>query len=162
MQQNKPESKKTSESSLESTYMVMPEHTNPRGYTFGGTIMAWVDITAGVVAFRHCRTSVVTASMDELSFLYPVNLGDLVTLKASVNFTSRHSMEVGVKVLAENPITGESSHTATAYLTFVSLDKNGKTLPIAQVIPETDEHIRRFEAGKARYQERLNKRKKRG
>jgi acyl-CoA hydrolase len=89
-----------------------------------------------------------------------VNVGDLVTLKASVNFTSRHSLEVGVKVLAENPITGESRHTATAYLTFVSLDKNAAVQPIVQVIPETTEEKRRLAEGETRYQVRRNNRKK--
>ena len=152
--------KKVSESAIESTYMVLPEHTNPTGNIFGGTVMAWIDITASIVSFKHCRSLVVTASMDELHFLHPVMLGDLVTLKACVNYTSKHPIEVGVKVIAENPITGIRQHTASAYLTFVSLDEKGKAKEVNAVEPETDEQFRRFEEGKVRYEIRRNKRRK--
>lgn len=143
-----PDSKK---SSLETTHLVLPEHTNAMGNIFGGTVMSWIDITASIVAFRHCRSLVVTAGMDKLSFLYPVRLGDLVTLKASVNFTSKRSMEIGVKVLAENPITGLKKHTSSAYLTFVSLDADGHAKEIPQINPKTAEEKRRFKAGSERY-----------
>jgi len=150
--------KKVSESALESTYLVLPEHTNAMGNIFGGTIMGWVDIIASIISFRHCRSLVVTASMDELSFLNPVKLGDLVTLKAAINYTSKRSLEVGVRVEAENPITGEKSHTSSAYLTFVSLGDDGKAQPVPPIIPETDQEKKWFEEGKARYEERKRKR----
>lgn len=153
-------SKSVSDSALETTYFVLPEHTNPMGNIFGGTVMSWVDITAAIVSFRHCRSLVVTASMDELSFLHPIKLGDLVTLKASINYTGPHSIEVGVKVIAENPVSGEKTHTSSAYLTFVSLDKKGKAQPVPQISPETKEENRRFEAGKKRYLDRLERRNK--
>lgn len=148
-------SKPVSDSALETTYLVMPEHTNAMGNIFGGIIMSWIDITASIVAFRHCRTAVVTASMDDLHFLHPVRLGELVMLKGSVNFTGNRSLEVGVKVIAENPLTGEQRHTSSAYLTFVSLDADGKATPVPQVMPETLEQKRRFEQGKARKQARM-------
>lgn len=151
-------SKKVSESALESTYLVLPEHTNAMGNIFGGTIMAWIDIIAAIISFRHCRTLVVTASMDDLHFMHPVKLGELVTLKASVNFTSNRSLEVGVKVLAENPLTGDSRHTASAYLTYVSLDSAGKVLPVPAVIPESADEKRRYEEGRQRREMRLARR----
>lgn len=152
--------KKVSETSLETTYLVLPEHTNPMGNIFGGTIMSWVDITASIVAFRHCRTLVVTASMQELSFLHPIKLGHLVTLMASANYVSERSIEVGVKVVGENPVTGEKRHTSSAYLTFVSLDENGKAQQIPPLIPESKEEIQRFEDGKKRREQRLKLKKK--
>lgn len=153
-------SKSVRESALESTYLVLPEHTNAMGNIFGGTIMSWVDVIAAIVSFRHCRTLVVTASMDDLHFMHPVRLGELVTLKASVNFTSNRSLEVGVKVLAENPLTGDSRHTASAYLTYVSLDADGKVLPVPPVIPESPEETRRFEQGRIRREARLERKKR--
>lgn len=152
--------KTVSESSLETTYMVMPEHTNPLGNVFGGTIMAWIDVTAGIVAFRHCRSVVVTASMDELHFLNPIKAGDLVTLKASVNYTGHRSLEVGVKVVAENALTGHSKHTASAYLTFVSLTKDGNVVPVPKINPQTPDEKRRFIEGEERKQQRLNNKKR--
>jgi len=151
--------KNAKDSEIESTYLVLPEHTNAMGNIFGGTIMAWIDMIASIVAFRHCRNIVVTASMDDLSFLHPVKLGDLVILKSKINFTSKRSIEVGVKVVAENPITGEQKHTSSAYLIFVSLDKNGKAIEVPQIIPESDCEKQRFEEGKTRRENRLKKRK---
>ncbi len=150
--------KPVKDSQLETTYMVLPEHTNALGNIFGGTIMSWIDVTASIVAFRHCRSVVVTAAMDEMSFLHPVHMADLVTLKASVNFTSDHSVEVGVKVEAEDPVTGETNVTSTAYLTFVSLDSDGRVLPVPPAIPETALEKQRFLAGQKRYEERRKKR----
>jgi acyl-CoA hydrolase len=151
-------SKPVKESALESTYMVMPGHTNAMGNIFGGTIMSWIDVIAAIVSFRHCRTLVVTAAMDDLHFMHPVKLGDLVTLKASVNFTSKRSLEVGVKVMAENPVTGAQNHTSSAYLTYVSLDAAGQVLPVPAVVPESAEEIRRFEDGRLRREGRLARR----
>ncbi len=151
--------KPVSLSKTENHHMVLPEHTNPMGNLFGGTLMSWIDETASIASFRHCRTLVVTASMDSLSFITPVKLGELVTLKSSVNYTSNRSIEVGVKVFAENPIKGEERHVASAYLTFVSLDKKGKAQPVPPVFPETLEEKKRYEAGRQRREERLVKRK---
>ena len=146
--------KKVSESTLESTHMVLPEHTNAMGNIFGGTIMSWVDITASIVAFRHCRNPVVTASMQEMSFLHPVQLGDLVILKASINYASKRSVEVGVRVESENPLTGRRQHTSSAYLTFVALDSDNKAMVVPEVIPETDIEKERYQKAEQRYQSR--------
>lgn len=143
--------KPVKDSIIETTHLVLPEHTNPLGNIFGGQVMSWIDITAAIVAFRHCRSVVVTASMDKLSFLHPVKLGDLLTLKASANFTSQRAIEVGVKIFSENPVTGDVKHTSSAYVTFVSLDEAGKAQPIRPLIPETVDEKRRFKEGEERY-----------
>lgn len=117
--------------------------------------MAWIDIAAAMAAGRHARRSVVTASIDALHFLAPVKLGHFVHIRASVNFTSRTSMEVGVRVESENPLTGEMTHTSTAYTTFVALDENGKPVGVPQIDPKTDAEKRRFEAAKKRRESRM-------
>ena len=137
--------------------MVLPENTNPLGNVFGGSMMSWIDLTAAIAAFRHCRSIVVTAAMDDLFFIHPVKLGDLVILKASVNYTSKHSVEVGVKVFAEDAVVGKRRHTASAYLTFVSLDAKGKAKLVPSVIPNSAEEKRRFNEGRVRREERLQK-----
>lgn len=137
------------------TELVHPEHTNALGSIFGGVIMSWIDIAAAIAAQRHSRKQVVTASLDGMQFIQPVYKGWVVNLRASVNFASRRSMEVGVRVDAENPITGEMFHTASAYLTFVAIGQDGKPVEIPPVKPETLEQVRRFEAGERRRAERL-------
>lgn len=149
--------KKVSDSELMTAYHVLPSHTNAMGNIFGGTLMAWMDSIASIVAYRHCRSVVVTASVHELSFLYPIQLGELVTLNAKVNYTSKRSVEVGVKVLAENAITGEKRHTSSAYLIFVSLDKHGQAQNVPQIIPQTTDEKRRFKEGEKRREMRLQK-----
>lgn len=150
--------KPVSESKVETIELVLPEHTNAMGTIFGGTIMAWIDTAAAICAFRHCRCLCVTASMDALSFVAPVKLGHIVILKASVNYTGKTSMEIGVKVIAEDPLTGKTSHTSSAYLTFVAVDGKGGTLPVVSVIPETPEEKRRFAAAQKRRDQRLQNR----
>jgi acyl-CoA hydrolase len=141
------------------TELVLPSHTNAIDSVFGGVIMSWIDIAGAISSQRHCKRQVVTASIDDLHFVAPVYKGWIVNLKAAVNFTSRTSMEIGVRVDAENPVAGKVFHTASAYLTFVALDDNGKPTPIAPVIPETAEQIRRFKAAEQRRQWRLERRK---
>jgi len=121
-----------------------PEHANPAGNVHGGVIMKLIDTAAGVVAKRHARSNVVTASIDRLDFINPVFVGDLVILKASLNYVGKTSMEVGVRVESENTITGEVRHTSSAYLTFVALDDNGKPREVPPLILETDEERRRY------------------
>lgn len=152
------ESKPVSASSAEFTHLVLPPDTNALGTIFGGRIMEWVDIAASIVASRHARQVVVTASMDALHFLAPVKVGDIVILKAAVNFTHRTSMEIGVRIESENPLTGERRHTSSAYLTFVALDANGKPNAAPAVLPQTDEEKRRFEEAKLRYEYRAKNR----
>src|SRR3984885_10672435 len=108
------------------TEMVLPTHTNALDSVFGGVIMSWIDIAAAISSQRHCGMQVVTASIDTLNFVQPVYKGWIVNLKAAVNFVSKTSMEVGVRVDAENPMLKKVFHTASAYLTFVGVDSNGK------------------------------------
>lgn len=150
--------KRASLSEVIMTELVLPSHTNSFGSTFGGVIMSWIDIAGAISAQRHSNRNVVTASIDRLSFVAPVRVGWVVNLRASVNFVSRTSMEVGVRVDAENPVTGEQFHTASAYLTFVSLDAHGKPVVTAGILPETEDQKRRYDAAKIRRQRRLQSR----
>lgn len=147
--------KKPSESAVTMTEIVLPSHTNALGSIFGGTIMSWIDIAAAISASKHARNTVVTASIDALHFIAPVKLGHFVHIKACVNFAGKTSMEVGVRVDSENPLTGEINHTATAYTTFVALDIHGKPRPVAPIIAETPVEKRRYEAAVARRQSRI-------
>lgn len=135
--------------------VMLPEDTNPAGNVHGGTIMKLIDNAAYVVASRHARSNVVTASVDRIDFHRPVFVGDLLHLMASLNWTGRSSMEVGVRVEAENLQTGEIRHIASAYLTFVALNEQGKPKTAPQVQPETEDEKRRFNEA----QDRVFKRK---
>lgn len=140
--------------------LVLPNDTNILGNILGGKVMHYMDICAAMSAFKHARTPVVTASVDRLDFLAPAKMGEMICLKSSVNFTGGASMEVGVRIESENPITGEIKHTASAYLTFVSLDDNKKPKKVESVKPNTNEEIRRFNEGEQRYIHRKNRRNK--
>lgn len=137
-----------------------PEDANPVGNVHGGVIMKHIDTAAGVVAFRHSRRNAVTASIDRLDFHSPVYVGDLLVLKASLNWVGRSSMEVGVRVEAENLLTGEVRHTASAYLTYVALDKKGKPAEVPSLILETDEENRRYCEALQRRETRLEQRRR--
>ena len=136
----------------------MPQDANNMGHVFGGVILGMMDKCAAIAAFRHCRSSVVTASIDRVDFREPIHLGDLVVMKASVNFVGRSSMEVGVRVEAEELLTGRRRHTNSCYLTFVAVDRNGKPIQVADLRPETPDEKRRFEAAQARRRRRLEER----
>jgi acyl-CoA hydrolase len=127
----------------EMTEIILPNDTNILGNLLGGRLMHFIDLTGAMAAFRHSRTYVVTAAMDHIDFIQPVRLGDLVTLKSSVNRAFTTSMEVGVKVWAENTQTGNQLHVASAYLVFVAVDKEGHRLRVPQLILETPNEIRR-------------------
>ncbi len=142
------------------TELVLPGHTNSLDTIFGGVVMSWIDIAAAIAAQRHSQKEVVTASIDELNFVAPVKKGWVVNLRAAVNFVSRTSMEVGVRVDAENPKTGEVFHTATAYLTFVALGSNGKPTAVPPLILESDDDRRRHAEAEARRAHRLAAKKK--
>jgi acyl-CoA hydrolase len=148
-----------SKSIVTMTEMVLPTHTNSFDSIFGGVIMSWIDIAAAISAQRHCGKPVVTAAIDDLHFVAPVYKGWIVNLKACVNYVSKTSMEVGVRVDAESPIQGITHHTASAYLTFVALDEQGRPTEIPQVRPETPEQHRRFKEAQSRRQWRLDRRK---
>ena len=128
---------------------------NLSGHVHGGVIMRLVDNAGGLAAVKHCRSRVVTAAMDEMSFIEPVYLGDIVTVKAQVNDVSRTSMEVGCRVEAENPLSGERRHVSSAYLVFVALDDNGKPREVPSLVLETKEDERRNREAKIRRQHRL-------
>ncbi len=135
--------------------IMLPEDANPDTHVHGGAIMKLADSAAGVAASRHCRSRVVTARLDGMDLVAPVYVGNVVTVLASVNHAGRTSMEVGVRVIAENPRTGEVRHVASAYFVFVSLDDAGHTKPVPPLIPETDEDRRRMAAAVARREGRL-------
>ncbi|MGE3973827.1 MAG: acyl-CoA thioesterase [Bdellovibrionales bacterium] len=151
------EARPVSISEVTMTELVLPSHTNALGSIFGGVVMSWIDIAAAIAAQRHSRSNVVTASVDALYFVAPIYTGWIVNLRAAVNYVSNTSMEVGVRVEAENPQTGKKYHTSTAYLTFVAVDSEGKPHKIPQVMPESAEQKRRYDRAKVRRQERLKK-----
>ncbi len=136
-----------------------PQSQNVAGTFFGGALLAFIDRAAAFCAMKHAGRPVVTKSIDSVEFNQPIYIGELVVIHASVNFTGRTSMEVGVKVFAQNPMTGEERHTNTCYATFVALDPDGRPTPIPAILPETDDEKRRHAAGRARRDERLEKRK---
>jgi acyl-CoA hydrolase len=139
------------ESISEYSELALPTDVNPLGNVLGGKVMHLVDLAAALAATRHTRLPVVTVSVDSLQFLEPVHVGELIVLRSSVNRVFRTSMEVGVKVMTENLLTGHRVHTCSAYLTFVALDESGKPTVAPQAIPESEEENRRYrEAGQRR------------
>lgn len=148
------------ESISEYSEFALPNDANTLGNVLGGKVMHLVDIAAALAAVRHSRCSVVTASVDHMSFLHPIHIGQLIVLRSSVNRVFRTSMEVGVRVEVENLVTGDKQHTASAYLTFVALDKSGSRLAIPPVIPETGDEKRRYEEAEERRAYRLAMREK--
>jgi acyl-CoA hydrolase len=138
------------------TQIVMPGHTNgAAGVLFGGVLVQWIDVCAGVAAMRHAGGAVVTASIDRLDFMVPVRLGDVVVLHAQVNYARKTSMEVGCRVETEHPRTRERRYTTKAYLTFVAVDDGGRPRPVPSLALETDSDRRRFRDGERRRHERL-------
>lgn len=139
------------DSQSEMTEIVLPNDANPLGALLGGRLMHWIDLAGAMAAHRHSRAHVVTASVDHIDFLVPVRVGDLVILRSSVNRVFHTSMETGVKVFVENYIAETAQHVASAYLTFVAIDREGNRLKVAPVIPETDDERRRYDnAGRRR------------
>jgi acyl-CoA hydrolase len=139
---------------------MMPEHSNPSPdanfkNVNGGVILNLIDNVAGIVALRHTRTRVVTASFDAMEFLHPVRVGELLIIKASLNFVGTSSMEVGVKVMVEDFFTGETNVTGRAYLTFVAVNHDGKPITAPKLILETNDDHRRFKQAQERRKNRL-------
>lgn len=138
------------------TQIVMPSHTNgASGVLFGGVMMQWIDVCAGVSAMRHAGGPVVTASVDRLDFLCPVHLGDIVILESRVNYVSRTSMEVGCRVETEHPLTRSREYTTQAYLTFVGIDADGRPRGVPPLVLETDRDRANCEAARQRRLARL-------
>jgi acyl-CoA hydrolase len=150
--------KKVKESQVSMIELVLPNDTNILNNLLGGRLMHWMDIACAMAAARHCNNIAVTAAVDDLAFHVPVKLGNIVTLKASVNRAFNTSMEVGVKVEAEDYETGEVKHANSAYFTFVSFDKKtGKKMPVPQVIPETADEKKRYDRALERRNQRIDK-----
>ena len=147
--------KKVMDSRVEITQIMYPEYANPSGNVNGGHILKLVDEAAGIVAVRHSRRNCVTASVDRMDFLSPVYVGDLLFAKASINFVSKTSMEIGVRVEAECLRTGTHSHVGSAYLTFVALDNNGKPTEVPKLTLENEQEQRRFKEAEKRREIRL-------
>ena len=140
--------------------LVLPNDSNLLGNVLGGRVMHLMDMCAAMSAYKHSRTAVVTASVDQLDFLAPARQGDIMILKSAVNYTGSSSMEIGVRIESENPKSGLILHTVSAYLTFVSLGDSGSPCSIEPVLPESEIEIKRFKEGEVRYNERrkrLNK-----
>jgi acyl-CoA hydrolase len=140
----RPAARTVANSQSEMTEIILPNDTNTLGHLLGGRLMHFIDLTGAMAAYRHARKNVVTAAMDHIDFIRPVELGDLVILKSSVNRAFTTSMEVGVKVWAEHTRTGAISHVASAYLVFVAVDEQGRALPVPQLKAETPDEIRRY------------------
>jgi len=147
---------KTSNASRISIAQLMhPEHANTMGNVHGGWIMKLVDEAGALACMRHAQKRVVTVAVDSMVFREPIKIGDLVTLNAEVTYTGRTSMEAEVQVIAENPITGERTHTNTAYLVYVALDDEGRPTTVPALIVETEEEKQRMEQAKKRQTHRI-------
>ena len=149
-----PTARTVANSQSEMTEIILPNDTTTLGNLLGGRLMHFIDLTGAMAAYRHSRTHVVTAAMDHIDFIRPVHLGDLLTLKSSVNRAFSTSMEVGVKVWAENTLTSTLCHVASAYLVFVAIDKEGRRQKVPGLIPETPDEIRRYEGALRRREHR--------
>lgn len=142
------------ESRVTMARQMMPDDANPWGAVHGGVVMKMVDEAAGSAAIRHARCRVATVAVDSMSFLYPVGVGDLLSLEASVNDVGRTSMEVGVRVETEDMLTGVRHHTSSAYVVLVALDERGKPVRVPPVVAETPAEKRRMAAAKIRRSQR--------
>jgi acyl-CoA hydrolase len=149
-----PEPRSVSQSQSEMTEIILPNDTNTLGNLLGGRLMHFIDLVGAMAAYRHTRTHVVTAAMDHIDFIQPVHVGDLLILKSSVNRAFSKSVEVGVKVFAENTMESKYRHVASAYLVFVAVDSNGNPMPVPQIIPETPDEHRRYEGAQRRRENR--------
>ena len=143
-------SRRPSESEMTTARLMMPTDANVMGNVFGGSIMKYMDEIAAIVAWRHAGTNVVTASIDRMNFYAPVYVGNLLILKAAVNYVGTTSMEIGVRIEAMDPSTRRGAHTGSCYLTYVALDAKGRPTPIPRLVPNTPAEKRRFKEGLAR------------
>ncbi len=146
------------ESQHETSELMMPQNANNLGHVFGGVMLSMMDKTAAIAAIRHARSACVTASIDRVDFREPILVGDLVVMKASVNYAGRTSMEVGVRVEAEDLLTGRRRHTNSCYLTFVAIDRGGRPVAVPPLVPETPAELRRHAAAQERRRRRLEER----
>ncbi len=154
-----PDPKPPRVSRLTLNQLMLPEHANTHGNVHGGWIMKLVDEAGGMCATRHARRPSVTVSIDSMTFREPVHVGELLELTAEVTWTGRTSMEITVNVIAENLLTGDRTHTNSAYLVYVALDDRGKPTPVPPLTPETDEEVRRFAEGQKRQEHRISQKR---
>jgi len=146
--------KTVKESQITLHHLVTPPDLNFRGFLFGGAMLKLIDQAAYICARKHSKNYCVTASFDRVNFKDVIHMGELVTLHASVNFVGKTSMEIGVKVTAEDLDHGEARHTISSYVTMVAVDEKGKPVPVPALIPETAEEKRRYKEGEKRYMQR--------
>jgi len=152
---------RVADSATEMTQLVLPQHANVHGTVLGGTVMHWIDLAAAVVANRHSRRPVVTASIDELSFLAPIQVGQLALLRARITFVDKSSMEIRVDVESEDLLSGERRHTSTAFVTFVALDPvTRRPVAVPPLVLETDGERREHTLAQERRRRRLEHRKR--
>jgi acyl-CoA hydrolase len=149
--------KRASESATEMVQVVLPNDANSLGFILGGTVMHLIDIAAAIACHRHTRSLLVTAAVDDLQFLHPIKVGDLIILKARVTCTFSTSLEAQVDVYSEETLTGTRRQTSRAYLTFVAISKDGARVPVPPLLLETDEERRVSREAQARRVERLKK-----
>ncbi len=146
-----PESSKKAEASkTETSYLMMPQHANPAGIIYGGTILSMADAVAYMCAARHATPRCVTVSVDQVDFRDPIHIGEVVTFKASVNYVGRTSMEIGIRIETEDLRTGKRRHTNSCYFTMVAVDENGKPVPVPRLTLQTALEKRRFQEGRIR------------
>jgi len=138
--------------------LVLPNDANTQGNVLGGRVLHWIDLAAAIVAHRHCRTETVTVSLDQMSFLAPIRVGQLALIAARMTYTGRTSMEIRVDVQCEDLLTGARRQTSTAYLTFVAIDKQGRPAPVPPLVLETEDERREAREAEARRAERLKAR----
>ncbi len=150
-----PRAKAPADTEVTLNQLMMPEHSNGHGNVHGGIIMKLVDETAAIAAMRHAQRPVVTIAIDSMTFREPVHVNDLVTCRARLTYVGKTSMEVGVLVTAENPITGVTTHTNSAFLVFVALGEDQRPTEVPALAPVTDDDFRRFEEGHQRQKQRL-------
>ena len=148
--------KYTRNSHVTLSQLMHPEHANLLGNVHGGWIMKLVDEAGALACMRHAQKKVVTVAIDSMTFRQPIKIGDLVILNAEVTYTGHTSMEAEVQVLAENPVTGEQTHTNTAYLVYVALDDEGHPTTVPALVVETDEEKARMERAKKRQAHRIS------
>src|SRR5438552_8574095 len=147
--------RRASESSVVLSQLMEVTDANVLGDVHGGVIMRLADTAAAIAAMRHAAGVCVTVSIDELSFLEPVHVGEIVTVRAMVNDVGTTSLECGVRVEAENPVTGRRVHASSAYLVFVAIDENGTPRPVPEIVADTDEQVRRQREARLRREARM-------
>ena len=160
MESQKPDnaSKASRASATEMTELVLPQHSNVLGTAFGGTVLAWIDVCGAIAAQRHCHRVAVTAAIDQVQFLAPIRVGDVVVLSARLNAAFRSSMEVEVQVKVEDPATGHRTRCVDAFMTFVAIGDDGKTCEVPRLVAESADEERRAKAALERRSLRLAKR----